>query len=201
MIKSVLTEQEEVFDEFIGSVLPNEGHEQQPANRQCIKPRATTQSYSHRLRVRSKKIMGIGQRIKRRQSQRPRESAYEDVLWIQRMFDKRRRRMAKLEEDAERVERDVSTWLDLKQKHATMTEAHSLGILSAAVFGFTVITVIYTPLSFIAALFALPIDQFAEGKNGNKDGEYSSRYIGKWSGKHNTCPPHILSPTNCISGY
>ncbi|KAI1125253.1 hypothetical protein F5Y10DRAFT_12021 [Nemania abortiva] len=104
------------------------------------------------------------------------------MLRIRTMFNKRRQRIANLEEDAERVERNVSVQLDLKQKHATIREAHSLAVLSATVFGFTVITVIFAPLSFIVALFALPIDRFNEGKYGsNKDGVYSSGYIGKWS--------------------
>ncbi|KAF2963387.1 hypothetical protein GQX73_g10198 [Xylaria multiplex] len=103
-------------------------------------------------------------------------------LWkSQTKFHKYRRRIAKLEEDAERVERNIATKLDLKQKHATMKEAHSTAIMSASVFGFTVITVIFTPLSFVVALFALPIDEFDKGKAGNdKDGVYLTQYIGKW---------------------
>ncbi|KAJ2983391.1 hypothetical protein NUW58_g6255 [Xylaria curta] len=184
MIKSVLAEQEEVFNEFISSILPNQRHAQQPGNQRRIKPRDTTNtgpSRSYRPQIRYEKIMGIGQRLKLKQSRKFEESASKDVLWLQATFYKHQRQIAKLEQDAERVEQDVSTQLDLKQKHATMREAHSLGILSAAVFGFTVITVIYTPLSFVAALFALPIDQFNEGKNGDKDGVYSSEYIRKWS--------------------
>ncbi|KAI0534254.1 hypothetical protein GGR58DRAFT_67127 [Xylaria digitata] len=95
-------------------------------------------------------------------------------LWRpQTKFHKYRRRVAKLEEDAGGVKRNIATKLDLKQKHAA--------IMSASVFGFTVITVIFTPLSFVAALFALPIDEFDKGKEGNnKDGVYLSKYIGKW---------------------
>ncbi|KAK5637381.1 hypothetical protein RRF57_013093 [Xylaria bambusicola] len=88
-------------------------------------------------------------------------------------------RIMKLQKGAERIERKISTKLDLKQKHATNKGAHSTAILGAAVFGITVITVIFAPLSFIVALFALPIDKFDEGKYG-KDGVYSHSYIGKW---------------------
>ena len=38
--------------------------------------------------------------------------------------------------------------------------AQSSYLLSAAVIGFTVITIIFTPLSFFSSLFALPIDRF-----------------------------------------
>lgn len=114
------------------------------------------------------------------------------------LFKKYRRRIAKLGNDAERVERLISTKLDLKQKHAALKEAHSAAVLSAAVSGFAVITVIFAPLSFVVALFALPIDMFNEGKDGNeKDGVYFSSYIGKWTGKLTTSP--LLMPADCVS--
>ncbi|KAI0550464.1 hypothetical protein F4679DRAFT_583429 [Xylaria curta] len=158
MIKSVLAEQEEVWIEFVGLRWPNQRLDQQQGYRQDVEE--TKQQLS---------------------------SGTEEVIWREicrprALFNKYRRRIAKLEEDAERVERNIATKLDLKQKHAAMREAHSTAVISAAVFGFTIITIIFAPLSFIAALFALPIDEFNKGKMENdKDGVYSSAYIGKWS--------------------
>ncbi|KAI1127197.1 hypothetical protein F5Y10DRAFT_243370 [Nemania abortiva] len=153
MIKSVLAEQEEVWTEFMRLMGPNKGPDQQLDRRDTA-----SQSSS---------------------------SVVEDARWKElrqprTQFDKYKRRIKKIEEDAERVQQNISTMLDLKQKHATMREAHSAAILSATVFGFTIITVIFAPLAFVAALFALPIDKFNEGKYG-QDGVYSSSYIGKWS--------------------
>ncbi|KAI0382294.1 hypothetical protein F5Y04DRAFT_253420 [Hypomontagnella monticulosa] len=162
MIKSVLAEQEEVWREFMGTTWPN----QEPGQQQYRNP--------------NKKGSNVN-------PQQPPSGFRDEAQWMavwrpQLLFNRYRRRIARLEEDAERVERNISTQLDLKQKHAAMKEAHSMAVVSAMVFGFTIITVVFAPLSFVAALFALPIDRFNEGKDGNqKDGVYSSRYIGKWS--------------------
>ncbi|KAI0186038.1 hypothetical protein EV127DRAFT_514720 [Xylaria flabelliformis] len=183
MIKSVLAEQEEVWNEFLDLTLPSHGSVKQLGNQQ--RPRSATLKQARRYRPhdRVRKTTTLKQMLKPKQPQRyGQDEESRDILKIQTMFDKYRRRIAKLEQDAERVERDVSTQLDLKQKHATIKESHSLAVLSATVFGFTIITVIFAPLSFVVALFALPIDKFNEGKYGNdKEGAYSSDYISKWS--------------------
>lgn len=107
------------------------------------------------------------------------------ILRPQTQFEKYRRKIAQLDEDAELVAESMLSMLDLKSKHAVMRESHSTGIMSAAVFGFTTITIIFTPLSFVASLFALPIDRFqrnqVSGIFTNETGIYPSSYIGKWS--------------------
>ncbi|KAJ8125876.1 hypothetical protein O1611_g7762 [Lasiodiplodia mahajangana] len=171
MIKSVIAEQEEVWNEFMSLMWPNEGPDDQPGHY------SKTRDIEDLLSVSSRGFEG-GKSVE--ESERFRQ------LWRPRAkFSKYKRRIEKLEQDAERVERNISTKLDLKQKHATIREAHSTAVLSATVFGFTIITVIFAPLSFIVALFALPLDTFNEGKNGDQNGVYSSHYIGKWSGKYN----------------
>ncbi|KAF4632926.1 hypothetical protein G7Y89_g5196 [Cudoniella acicularis] len=99
-------------------------------------------------------------------------------------FAKFNRRIAKLDEDAERVERAIDRKLDLKTKHASLREAHTMAIMSAAVFGFTIITIIFTPLSFVVTLFALPIDRFQKQQIPSvwtdQAGMYSTNYMGKW---------------------
>jgi hypothetical protein len=67
-------------------------------------------------------------------------------------FVKFKRQIAKLDKDAERVERAIDRKLDLKAKHASINGAHSTAIMSVAVFGFTIITIIFTPLSFIMSI-------------------------------------------------
>ncbi|KIX01818.1 uncharacterized protein Z518_09545 [Rhinocladiella mackenziei CBS 650.93] len=88
-------------------------------------------------------------------------------------------RVAGLEELAERVEASILTLLDLKSKHASMGEAHTTTLMSAAIFGFTIVTVVFTPLSFVIALFALPMNRFRR----HQEAGYSTYYIGKWVGK------------------
>ncbi|KAJ2978046.1 hypothetical protein NUW58_g7619 [Xylaria curta] len=163
MIKSVLSQQEEVWNEYMSLVWPEQGPDQLSGRHPGTRYVGDT-DLGTTLRNMEKDV--IPNQLRRTRAK----------------FNKYNRRIAKLEQDAERVERNISTKLELKQKHATMREAHSAAILSATVFGFTIVTVIFAPLSFVVALFALPIDKFNEGKNGNeKDGVYSSNYIGKWS--------------------
>lgn len=164
MIKSVLAEQEEVWEEFMSTAWPHQEQRQQ-------------QGYQSYAKETERGVPQIPGGFK--------NEAEWNAVWRPRvLFNKYRRRIAKLEEDAERVERNISTQLDLKQKHAALKEAHSTAIAGAMVFGFTIVTVIFAPLSFVAALFALPIDKFNEGKAGNQqEGVYSSNYVGKWSGK------------------
>ncbi|GAW15172.1 hypothetical protein ANO14919_045810 [Xylariales sp. No.14919] len=164
MIKSVLAEQEEVWTEFMRLMGPNKELYQQQGRHS-----STGDGMSDTV---SESGSGITER----------DSRWGELWQLQTQFDKYKRRTRKLEEDAERVEKNILTMLDLKQKHAAMREAHSTAVLGATVFGFTIITVIFAPLAFVAALFALPIDKFNEGKDMNgTDGVYSSSYIGKWS--------------------
>jgi Mg2+ and Co2+ transporter CorA len=89
-------------------------------------------------------------------------------------------RIKRLDDDAERVERWILVQLDIKAKHAALRESHNSTVLSTAVIGFTVITIIFTPLAFFASLFALPIDQFQRSQTASA---YTSSYIAKWMSK------------------
>lgn len=94
-------------------------------------------------------------------------------------------RIQKIDENAERVERWILVQLDLKSKHAGLKESQNSTTLGTSVIGFTVITVIFTPLSFISSLFALPIDKLQQKQHSTADGNtfYTSGYIGKWMSK------------------
>lgn len=88
----------------------------------------------------------------------------------------------KIDKDAERVKEWILEQLDLKSKHAGLKEAHNSLILSTVVIGFTVVTVIFTPLSFLTSLFALPSDQLQKHHNTIVNGTavYSNNYLGGW---------------------
>jgi len=86
--------------------------------------------------------------------------------------------------ESERVERWILVQLDLKTKYASLKEAQNSTTLNTTVIGFTVITVVFTPLSFIASLFALPIDRFQQQQvEGGSTSVYRSSYIGRWMSK------------------
>ncbi|KAI3338061.1 hypothetical protein F4824DRAFT_499841 [Ustulina deusta] len=77
---------------------------------------------------------------------------------------------------AEEVKRIVLIKLDLKQKHATMRETHAATVMSPDIVGFIIIIIIFTPLSFMTSLFALPVDQFQP----NEGDRYITAYLGRW---------------------
>ncbi|KAF1986185.1 hypothetical protein K402DRAFT_394037 [Aulographum hederae CBS 113979] len=155
MIRSVLAEQEEVWKEFMSLQWPNLG----PGKHQEMK----------NANIRDLVLAKAEQ------------DAWRQIWQPQAKYQKYRRQIARLEEDAERVERNITIKLDLMQKHASMKESHSASMMSAAVFGFTIITIIFTPLSFMVSLFALPMKEFNQGKEPkNKDGLYKTNYVGTW---------------------
>ncbi|KAI4687203.1 uncharacterized protein J4E84_005575 [Alternaria hordeiaustralica] len=88
------------------------------------------------------------------------------------------RRVRKIDGDAERIEKSIQDMLNLKRTHASIRDAHSSLVVSTAVIGFTVITVVFTPLAFLTALFALKIDGFESLQVFGRDGVYHSGKIG-----------------------
>jgi len=149
MIKSVILQQENVWKNFISGVWPKYWSE--GGNRERIAPDNKRDDPDDRRNI---------NRIARTQGQ----------------IDQLRERIQQLEEAAERVKDIIAIQLELKSKQASMKEAHATAIMSAAVFGFTLITIIFTPLGFAISLFGLPIEGFK--KTG--DDMYTSRYIGGW---------------------
>ncbi|KAI1118646.1 hypothetical protein F5Y14DRAFT_399275 [Nemania sp. NC0429] len=82
-----------------------------------------------------------------------------------------RLRTEKIDRDAQRIEQVIQDKLNLKRTAASMEaanasikEARESKMLSVIVLGFTIITLIFTPISFLTALFALDIDTFSSIK-------------------------------------
>jgi len=84
----------------------------------------------------------------------------------------------KIDGDAERIEKWVQDLLDLKRTHASIKEAHDSLILSTAVIGFIVITVVFAPLAFLTILFALKVEGFGRLQVVGADGVYHSGKLG-----------------------
>jgi hypothetical protein len=95
-----------------------------------------------------------------------------------------RERVKKIDRDAERVEKVVADQLNLQRTYAAIRDTRTSVAFGAAVIGFTIITVIFTPLSFMASLFALPIDKLVKNQVKNsKIGDtkiYTTNDVGKW---------------------
>lgn len=84
-----------------------------------------------------------------------------------------------MDEQAERLYQSLTDLLDLKQKHSNALEARfaSEQALAAAregqtVMVFTIVTIIFLPMSFIAAYFGINMDAF---------NDLSSRYVATWT--------------------
>ena len=96
-----------------------------------------------------------------------------------------RDRVSKIDRDAERVDKTVQDRLNVKRTFASIRDAcasirdsKTSLLLAIAVIGFTVITILFAPLAFMTALFALNIDELAKHKSGEgNDAAYPSWYI------------------------
>lgn len=162
MLQTVLTQQEEVWREFAFGVWPQHW------------PTGAEGSFQP-LRGFGSEEMDDEQVQMWRIIQRP-----------QFHFLNTKKRLKKLDEDAERAQRSIELKLDLKQRHASLREARNASVMSASVLGFTIVTIIFTPLSFLASLFALPIDQLQQNQTPSTAGSdpvYSTAYVKKWMGK------------------
>lgn len=85
-----------------------------------------------------------------------------------------------MDEQAERLYKSLTDLLDLKQKHSNALEARfaSEQALAAAKEGqtvmvFTIVTIIFMPMSFIAAYFGISIDTWSDG--------LSPTYVATWT--------------------
>jgi hypothetical protein len=91
---------------------------------------------------------------------------------------KYQRRATKIDGDAERIEKAIQDLLNLKRTHASIEDAHNSLILSTAVIGFTVVTIVFAPLAFLTALFALKVEGFGQLQIAGADGVYNSGKLG-----------------------
>lgn len=85
-----------------------------------------------------------------------------------------------MDEQADRLYKSLTDLLDLKQKHSNALEARfaSEQALAAAKEGqtimvFTIVTIIFMPMSFIAAYFGISIDTWSDG--------LSASYVATWT--------------------
>ncbi|KAK8067584.1 hypothetical protein PG996_006696 [Apiospora saccharicola] len=90
-----------------------------------------------------------------------------------------KRDIQSMDEQAERLYQSLTDLLDLKQKHSNALEARfaSEQALAAARSGqtvmvFTIVTIIFLPMSFIAAYFGINIDSFDH---------LTGEYVAKWT--------------------
>jgi Mg2+ and Co2+ transporter CorA len=96
----------------------------------------------------------------------------------------------RMDKQAERIYKSITDLLDLKQKHANAFEARfardqaaGTARQSQTIMVFTIVTIIFLPLSFIAAIFTINIREFPHGEGGSGSDQpslpfsYVSKYM------------------------
>jgi signal transduction histidine kinase len=79
-------------------------------------------------------------------------------------------RVQKIDGDAERIGASVQDMLNLKRTYASVQDSHASVLLSTAAIGFAIVTIIFAPLAFLTALFALDIQGFDKLRVGTTGG-------------------------------
>ncbi|KIW81600.1 hypothetical protein Z517_04626 [Fonsecaea pedrosoi CBS 271.37] len=128
------------------------------------------------------------------------DAAEEDVTWhLENDADKRfvkrsleddkkridtyRTRIAKIQKDADRIDQAISNALNLKRTAASIQDARNSAkdartslLLGWAVLGFTIITILFAPLSFMTSLLALPVDSLRQFNGTDATGAPTALY-------------------------
>jgi len=89
----------------------------------------------------------------------------------QRTIDMHLKDIDRMDIQAERIYHSITDLLDLKQKHANAFEARFARDQAAGttqqgkiILVFTIVTIIFLPLSFIASIFSIQLDEFQSGR-------------------------------------
>lgn len=92
----------------------------------------------------------------------------------------------RMDKQAERIYSSITDLLDLKQKHAnafearfTRDQAAGTARQSQTIMVFTIVTIVFLPLSFIAAFFAINVREFPRANDGSTSLplSYVSKYV------------------------
>ncbi|KAH7087591.1 hypothetical protein FB567DRAFT_569584 [Paraphoma chrysanthemicola] len=102
--------------------------------------------------------------VEERKNQQELKRRFKDML---KTIDTHIRDLERMDIQAERIYKSITDLLDLKQKHANAFEARfardqaaGTARQSQTIMVFTIVTIIFLPLSFIAALFTINIQEF-----------------------------------------
>ncbi|KAL2006448.1 hypothetical protein VTN00DRAFT_9116 [Thermoascus crustaceus] len=103
----------------------------------------------------------------------------------QRTIDVHLKDIDRMDKQAERIYYSITDLLDLKQKHANAFEARFARDQAAGttrqgktIMVFTIVTIIFLPLSFIASVFTINIAEFPKDENGSESLHLS--YVAKY---------------------
>ena len=130
-----------------------------------------------------KALVGIYQDERSEKQVRKVESGYEEQ---EKIINMPLKDIGRMDKQAERIYDSITDLLDLKQKHANAFEARFARDQAAGtarqgqtIMVFTIVTVIFLPLTFIAAFFTIELTDFPHDSHGNPalSLSYVSKYI------------------------
>ena len=105
----------------------------------------------------------------------------------QRTIDMHLKDISRMDKQAERIYASITDLLDLKQKHANAFEARFARDQAAGttrqgkiIMVFTIVTVVFLPLSFISSIFSINIEQFPRARGGSSD-KLNISYVAKYT--------------------
>ena len=118
-----------------------------------------------------------------RKSQQDLKRHFKDQL---KTIDTQMKDLERMDKQAERIYKSITDLLDLKQKHANAFEARfardqaaGTARQSQTIMVFTIVTIIFLPLSFIAAFFTINIEEFPR-KSGGDEPSLPMSYVFKF---------------------
>ena len=118
----------------------------------------------------------------------PDKAGWERVKAAESQLSQYLKRVNKIDRDAERIETTMDYMLNLKRTYASNIDTRNGVIVGRAALGFAVITIIFTPLSFLTSLFALSTDELMKHQhNVGSTSVYSNWYIGITFGSYSNC--------------
>ncbi|KAI9042984.1 ankyrin repeat protein [Aspergillus affinis] len=104
----------------------------------------------------------------------------------QRTIDMHMKDIERMDKQAERIYSSITDLLDLKQKHANAFEARFARDQAAGttrqgkiIMVFTIVTIIFLPMSFITSFFTINMEEFPHAPNG--DSQLRLHYVAKYT--------------------
>lgn len=114
---------------------------------------------------------------------------WRSIMKAREALDGYEKRIQKIHDRADRVEKTIESYLNLKRTYANIEDTRNSLMIGFAASAFAFVTVIFTPLSFMTSLFALPIGVFERHKQTAAPGDeglYASSYIAGYTGAYIT---------------
>lgn len=90
------------------------------------------------------------------------DEVYASVEQARKTLDLYTDRINRINKDAERVEKTIDSFLNLQRTYIDIEDTQNNVLVGLAALAFAIVTVIFTPLSFMTSLFTLPVREILQ---------------------------------------